>query len=232
VASQFQEVLAHGSAPDGVRLPDGSIGVYYVNGETDGVWLARASAGSLVPVSPITVDGVIRPVGTADPDAVLVNGRVRLFYLNGFASGGGRNFCVAESSDGVSFQTRALAIRFTGTEADPSVVQLPDGSWLMAFSRANHTEMGLARSGDGLTFAQYDTQRYGVVPELAVTEDGRVRLYVCTDGVDSYASSDRGTTWAREGRVIGPAATGRAIVCDPSYVPSVGLFILKTTDAR
>ncbi len=35
------EVLAHASVPDGVRLPDGSIGVYYVNGETDGVWLAR-----------------------------------------------------------------------------------------------------------------------------------------------------------------------------------------------
>ncbi|MDP2390301.1 MAG: hypothetical protein Q8N52_08245, partial [Acidobacteriota bacterium] len=27
------------------------------------------------------------------------------------------------------------------------------------------------------------------------------------------------------------AATGRAIVCDPTHVPSDGVFILKTTDA-
>ena len=37
------DALAHASVPDATVLPDGSIGVYYVNGETDGIWLARVN---------------------------------------------------------------------------------------------------------------------------------------------------------------------------------------------
>lgn len=102
----------------------------------------------------------------------------------------------------------------------------------MAFSRANHSGLGLARSANGLAFTAFATHTMGVVPELAALPDGRVRLYVCAAGnVDSYLSSDRGGTWAKEGTVISRAATGRAIVCDPTYVPSEGVFVLKTTDA-
>ena len=112
------------------------------------------------------------------------------------------------------------------------VVRMPDGSWLMAFSRENHTGVGFARSKDGLTFTQFATATSGVVPELALTTDGRIRLYVCSQGVvESHLSSDRGTTWTREGTVITTASVGRAIVCDPSYIVSDGIFILKTTDA-
>lgn len=229
-ATGFGEALAHASAPDGTRLPDGSTGVYYHNGETGGaVWLARLTGTSLSPVAPITIDGVVRPRWVADINTDLVNGRVRMIYMVG---DGRRRFCIAESTDGLTFTTRALAIEFSGTEADPTVVQLRDGSWLMAFSRENHTGIGFARSSDGLTFTQFSTATYGVVPELALTTDGRARLYVCGGGgVISLLSSDAGSTWTPEGTVIPRAATSRAIVCDPTYIAADGIFVFKTTDA-
>lgn len=226
----FQESLAHASAPDAARLPSGGVGVYYNSGETGGIWLARLMGTGLTPVSAITVNGVLRPRWMADVNVELVGGKVRMIYLNG--DGGSRRFCVAESIDGVSFTIVALAIRFSGTEADPTVVQLPNGTWLMAFSRANHTGIGFARSGDGLSYTEFASASFGVVPELALTTDGRVRLYVCAgEGVASYTSADSGATWQREGLVIAAAATGRRIVCDPTALASAGIFVFKTTDA-
>lgn len=231
VATGFVEALAHASAPDATKLPDGSIGVYYNSGETGGIWLARLSGSSLTKVSAITVNGVLRPEWMGDVNVELINGKVRMFYLNGLAPGGGRSFCVAESSDGLSFTIVAAAIRFQGTEADPTVVRLADGSWLMAFSRENHSGVGFARSTDGVTFTQFSTASIGAIPELALTTDGRPRLYVCAAGVQSYISNDQGTTWTQEGNVISRTAVGRLVVCDPSYLPSEGRFIFKTTDA-
>lgn len=44
-ARDYREVLPHASAPDGTLLPDGSVGVYYNNGETGGsVWTAASRA--------------------------------------------------------------------------------------------------------------------------------------------------------------------------------------------
>jgi len=231
LAAGYGEALAHASAPDATRLPGGGVGVYYHNGETGGaIWLARLEGSALSPVAAITVDGVVRPRWMADPNVDLIDGRVRMTYLNGE---GLRRFCIAESGDGIAFTTRALAIRFSGTEADPTVARLSDGSWLMAYSRENHSSIGFARSGDGLSFTAFATAGFGVVPELAVLPDGRVRLYVCASGnVDAYLSADRGTTWQREATVITNQTTGRTIVCDPSYLPSDGLFVFKVTDAR
>ena len=229
-ASGYQEALSHASAPDATRLPDGSVGVYYNSGETGGIWMARLSGTRLSPVSAITVNGVLRPRWMSDVNVELVGGKVRMIYLNG--DGGHRTFCVAESADGLTFTIVALAIQFSGTEADPTVVQLPSGLWLMAFSRENHTGVGFARSGDGVTFSATSTASFGVVPELGLTADGRARLYVCAaGGVESYTSADAGSSWAREGRVISAAATGRRTVCDPTYLAGAGLFVFKTTDA-
>lgn len=227
----YTEALAHASAADVARLPGGGLGVYYHNGENGGaVWLARVSGSSLTPVAAITIDGVARPRWVADPNAELVDGRVRLIYMVGE---GQRRFCVAESSDGLAFTTRSLAVSFGGTEADPTVARLNDGSWLMAYSRENHSGIGFARSGDGLSFTPFATASFGVVPELSALPDGRVRLYVCAAGnVDAYLSTDRGATWQREATVITSRDGGRAIICDPSYLAPDGLFVFKTTDAR
>lgn len=182
------------------------------------------------PVAPITLNDLPYARWMADVDVSLIDGKVRVFYLNG--EGGTRRFCVAESADGLAFRTVALAIRFSGTEADPTVVRLDSGLWLMAFSRANHTGIGFARSSDGLSFTEFATATYGAVPELANAGDGRVRLYVCAEGsVQSYTSGDEGVTWTREGVVIRNSDVGRRIVCDPTAIGPRRLFVFKVTDA-
>ena len=234
-ATGLTQVLSQASVPDGVRLPDGSIGVYYVNGATGGVWLARMNGMSLTPVSAITIDGVLRPQGVVDPDATLVNGRVRLAYLNGFGAPGNqsRAICLAESTDGVTFTTLAKAfdVGMNPQQTDPTMVQLPNGTWLMAIRDDNTVR--LLRSGDGLTFTEYSQQPtfLGVV-ELGLTADGRPRIYTCIGGITSYVSPDSGATWALEAVVVnGPAMTkilpGRLGICDPSWVPAAGAFIFK-----
>lgn len=230
----LRQVLDHASVPDGARLPDGTVGIYYVNGADGGVWLARLVASSATPVGPISIDDIAGPEGVVDPDAILLpDGRVRLFYLSGFGQPGGgtgRAMCIADSTDGLRFQVVARAIQFQGSsaETDPSVVQVPGGSWLMAISQGQQTVM--ARSGDGLAFTAYATLTYGGVPELALTADGRVRLYVCARGIESYLSSDGGSTWQRETTVVPPGTLGKRIVCDPSRVAGTDLFIFKTQD--
>lgn len=228
--TNIREVIAHASVPDGVRLPDGSTAVYYVNGETDGVWMARVMGTTVTPVSAITIDGVFRPQGIVDPDATIVDGKVRLAYLAGFGAPGSgtRAMCLADSTDGLRFTTVANAWDLGSNSGltDPSLLRLTNGTWLMAISDGRTTRLG--RSSDGLRFTEYGQVTSGGVPELGLTADGRPRLYVCEAGITSYTSNDQGTTWTRE-RVVIPAGTlGRSIVCDPSWAPAANLFIFKT----
>jgi hypothetical protein len=226
------EVLDHASVPDGVRLAGGTTLVYYVNGADGGIWVARLSGTSATPLGAISINGVARPQGAVDPDATAMpGGGVRLAYLNGLAAPGSsqpRAICLADSSDGVNFILTATALPLgSGTmETDPSITQLRDGSWLMALSRGQQSI--LARSADGLTFSTYDTVSYGGVPEVAALTDGRVRLYVCARGIESYISSNAGTSWQREGVVVPPDTLGRRIVCDPSRITGTDLFVFKT----
>ena len=66
------------------------------------------------------------------------------------------------------------------------------------------------------------------MPELAIAQDGAVRLYVCGAGIVAYRSNDLGRTFTHEQAVIGPGFNGRKIVCDPSSVAGAGLFVFKT----
>lgn len=226
-----RQVLDHASVPDGVRLADGSVRIYYVNGSDGGVWVARLDGMTATPVGPISLNGVRSPRGVVDPDATAVGGgRIRLAYLSGFGapgSTGSRAICLAESTDGENFTVVAAAVEFGAgdTTTDPSLLQLPDGTWLMAMSRGQQTV--LARSADGLRFALGETLTVGGVPEIASAGGGRVRLYVCARGIVSYTSGDGGRSWQAEGTVVDPAS-GPRIVCDPSFVAGADLFLYKT----
>lgn len=226
------EALNHASVPDGVRLPDGTIGVYYVNGEFNGVYLGRLQGSTITAGSPIVLDGVTRPNGVVDPDAYIVDGKVRLAYLAGFGTqlGAPRAMCIAESSDGINFTTlsEAWALGAGSQSTDPSVIRMRDGSWLMAISDGTSTRLG--RSSNGLQFTQFATTSAGGVPELALLDDGRPRLYVCSQpGITAHVSSDNGSTWTQEAVVIpANAFPGRRAICDPSYVAGANTFIFKT----
>jgi len=226
------QVLDHASVPDGVALRDGRVLLYYVNAETGAIHVAKLAGETIEQLGAISIDGAAAPMGAVDPDAVLLpNGKVRLFYLGNLGPpqlGADKPWyiCSADSEDGRSFKLTGRAIQFTGEPTtDPSVTRLSDGSWLMAVSRGPNTL--LARSKDGLSFEQYASVDYGGVPEVSSLNDGRTRLYVCARGIESYLSNDRGTTWTREATNIAPNI-GKAIVCDPSWVPTANLFFYKT----
>ncbi len=214
------------SVPDGVRAPDGRTLIYYVNGAQHGVWAGTATASSLSPIGPISLDGVRDPLGIVDPDAYRVGDRIRLAYLAGFDSSE-RAICLAESDDGLSFRSVGLALdlRGRGTITDPSVIRLRDGSWLMALSEGQAT--WLARSADGLSFTMGERLTYGGVPELAALDDGAVRLYVCAGGIVAYRSTDA-ASWQREQIVVTRGPNGSGLVCDPSRVAGTDLFVFKT----
>jgi hypothetical protein len=224
-----KQVLDHASVPDGVRLADGRTLIYYVNGATGTISIARLFADTAAVIGTLTIDGVNNPRGVVDPDAILHNGRVRLFYLSGFGppgSGTNRAICMAESIDGISFTSPSVALTMQPSEllTDPSVVQLRDGTWRMAISLGQQTV--LASSNDGITFTRYQTVSFGGVPEIALTADGRLRLYVCARGIESYLSTDGGHVWQYERVIMQPGVNGRQIVCDPSVAGN--WFIFKT----
>lgn len=229
-----RQVLEHASVPDGVRLPDGSVLIYYVNGATGSVWVARFDGTAASPIGPISLNGLASPAGVVDPDATLLaSGSVRLAYLAGFgppASATSRAMCLADAVDGVNFTVvrTALTLAATDMATDPSLARLADGSWLMAVSRGQQTM--LARSAAGISFTPGEILPYGGVPEVASLPDGRVRLYVCAGGIESYVSADLGATWSREAVVVPPGTLGKRIVCDPSWVAGASLFIFKTAD--
>jgi hypothetical protein len=225
-------VLDHASVPDGVARSAGDVLVYYVNGATGYTWVGGTSDGAaLNPIGPVTMNGVSNPAGVVDPDAFrLPDGRIRLAYLSGFASPSNpapRAICLADSADGVNFTVVGSAYDIPAGDmiTDPSLARLADGSWLMAMSRGQQTVM--ARSADGTRFAVYATLGYGGVPEIAALADGRVRLYVCAAGIESYTSADSGQSWTREASVAPSGTLGARVVCDPSYVAGAGLFVFK-----
>lgn len=221
--SGVRHVLEHASVPDGVRAPDGRILIYYVDGDNGSVWVARYAAGTATPTAAITINGVSRPAGIVDPDAFIVDGQIRLAYLStqpGASSS--RAMCLAESTDGVNFTVISTALTTTESWTDPSVARLRSGGWLMAISAGTNTVF--ARSADGRTFTPGERVTFGGVPEVAALEDGRVRLYVCARGIESYLSADEGRTWTREAVVIEPSG----LTCDPSLVAGTDLFVYKT----
>lgn len=218
-----RHVLDHASVPDGVRAPDGRTLIYYVDGDNGGVWVASYAAGAATPIAPIAINGVSRPTGIVDPDAFATDGRIRLAYLAAQpAAGASRAMCLAESTDGVNFTVTSTALTTTEMWTDPSVARLRSGGWLMAISAGTNTVF--ARSSDGRTFAAGERVAFGGVPEITALDDGRVRLYVCARGIESYISVDEGRSWTREAVVIEPSG----LTCDPSLVAGAGLFVYKT----
>jgi hypothetical protein len=224
-------VIDHGSVPDAVRLPDGTLRVYYVNGENGAIGVARVDGDRVTVVGSIVVNGISGPTGMVDPDVLLLaDGRIRLYYLNNFGPPNAtspRGMCFADSTDGERFTVGGLSIQFTAsaTVTDPSVTRLTNGTWLMAAS--NGQSSVLARSNDGATFSGETSIGLGGVPELAALDGNRVRIYVCSQGIVAHVSSDEGRTWTREATVVSSGTLNARIICDPSFVPGASRFVYK-----
>ncbi len=215
-AAAGTRILAHASVPDLVIGPDGRLWVYFVNGEPGhhGIFVARQTDdGTWETLGCVTLDGVFDG-NAVDPNVTrLPDGRYRLVYFRGnFVSqtlppGADHPIYSAISEDGLHFTVEGQIFAYPGA-TDPSLVQLPDGSWLLAVTAGGQTV--IAHSPDGVTFTPFDqpVPEMGI-PELFVFPDGRVGLYLAR----LFLSADGGRTWqvVADVRVPGDGA-------DPSLV--------------
>jgi hypothetical protein len=174
---------------------------------------------------PIQIEGLIDG-NAVDPDIVrLQDGRYVLTYMRGnfgqFNPEPVSTIYSAWSWDGVRFFDPRVVYK-PGTSnsdrspvvTDPSLVQLKDGSWLLAISSPAGPNATLYGSKDGLNFTSKGVTLTAFSPDLQVLADGRVRIYYAdgpAGGIGSRISSDGGQTWTLES---GARKTGAGF--DPS----------------
>lgn len=192
----------HASVPDIVQLADGRVMVYFVDGEVDDTRAIRQGGDGAWEEVEVTIEG--RPSEKAwDPTVVrLSDGRVRLFYFAPPPNPGdpsARHIVYsAISEDGVHF-THEPGIRFEHDGLmDPTVVQLPDGRWLMGVMVNRQTLLAISEDGESFTETGTIVEEGGI-PDLVLLEDGSLRLYVNGQGgILSLRSTDGGGSWTQE----------------------------------
>lgn len=203
--------------------------MYYVSARPGehGMWVARQFPnGSWLRGEKVLIDGVFDGNGV-DPDIFKQqDGSLRLYYFQGYfvtpppQNPGPSPIYTAVSTDGVKFTGKRKVFEYEGI-FDPSVVQLPNGSYIMGCTQmvGMNVHTVVATSNDGLTFTYKTTVQNTGVPELMVLNDGSIRLfYNGPGGIVSSLSTDGGTTWQKE---QGNRLSYQQFVGDPS-VSKVG----------
>ncbi len=218
-------IIEHASVPDVVIGPDGALWVYFVNGEPGqhGIFAARQTKDQIWEILDcVKIDGVFNG-NAVDPNITrLDDGRYRLVYfLGNFVDRDVLNpndphpIYSAISEDGINFTVENQLIAVDEV-TDPSLLQLPDGSWLLAMTRPSGSL--LAASLDGQHFELLDVvfEEPGI-PELALLSDGRIALYLG----QVHISNDGGQTWTADRSVQVPgggADPSMTSLPDGSYI--------------
>lgn len=211
-------IIEHASVPDLVTGPDGALWVYYVNGEPGhhGIYASRQTKeGNWEIVGCVKLDGVFNG-NAVDPNVTrLPDGRIRLVYYEGFFVGGGNPPAMdaphpiysAVSEDGINFTVEGLLIEVKGA-TDPSMIQLPDGSWLLAMTNGSETLLAASKDGRKFELTGVTVEEMGI-PELALLSERRIALYLGR----MFLSEDGGQTWELQPDVQLPPGA------DPSLTP-------------
>jgi hypothetical protein len=175
----------------------------------------NAQSGQWSERKPIYIEGIIDG-NAVDPDIVqLQDGRYLLTYMRGqFGQANPEAVSTiysAWSYDGVYFfDPRAVFKPGAGSSdgipvvTDPSVVQLKNGSWLMAISNPAAANASLYTSQNGVQFTANGVTLSAFSPDLQVLADGRVRIFYAdgpAGGIGSRISADGGLTWTSESGV-------------------------------
>jgi hypothetical protein len=203
--------------------------MYYVSARPGehGMWVSRQKAdGTWLRGEKVLIDGVFDGNGV-DPDIFKQDdGSLRLYYFQGYfvtpppQNPGPNPIYSAVSTDGVRFTGKRKVFEYSNV-FDPSVVRLPNGSYVMGCTNmiGNVVNTVIATSADGLSFTYKTTVENTGIPELMVLQDGSIRLfYNGPGGIVSSRSTDGGTTWQKE---QGVRLSYQQFVGDPS-VSKVG----------
>ena len=198
--------------------------MYYVSARPGehGMWVSRQKAdGSWIRGEKVLIDGVFDGNGV-DPDIFKQDdGSLRLYYFQGYfvtpppQNPGPNTIYSAVSTDGVRFTGKRKVFEYNNV-FDPSVVRLPNGSYVMGCTNMIGTVVNtvIATSPDGLSFTYKTTVENTGVPELMVLNDGSIRLYYNgPGGIVSSKSMDGGNTWQKE---QGTRLANQQFVGDPS----------------
>lgn len=202
-------------------------GMYYVSGRPaeHGIWFTEQGfEGSWSRGARVLLNGVFDG-DAVDPEILpQANGSYRMYYFKGHfvtpppPNPGLNKIFLAESTDALSYNVVGEAFAYPNI-FDPSVVKLPNGDYLMACTQsvgnAVHTVLAKSTNG-GITFSYQSTLNNTGVPELAVLDDGSVRLfYNGPGGIVSQKSIDNGSTWQVE---PGLRLAASGFVGDPSVL--------------
>ncbi len=189
--------------------------MYYVNGipGQHGIFVSRRTeTGAWETVGCVTLDGAFNG-NAVDPNVTrLPDGRYRLVYFEGnfvsqtLAPGDPNPIYSAISEDGLHFTVEGRIFSYEGA-TDPSLVQLPDGSWRLAVKAGGRTVV--AASPDGQNFEPISEVQWNGIPELYVFPDGSLGLYLAR----FFLSSDGGQTWQPREDIVAPGNGN-----DPSLV--------------
>ncbi len=204
-------ILKKASVPDIVKMPDGRLVIYAVDGGM------RSRSGFLVAISDddgatwkqgsLQMKASGGPMAGADPEAIILpNGKIRLYYMvapmrnptpNSPAPIGEKvKIKSALSEDGINFEEEEGS-RYESTEftTDPDVIKIGD-KWYMYLSLG--PKLIVVTSDDGLNFESERTIREkGSVSNTVPIEEGKYRQYFMDSGIKSAVSVD-GLSWQND----------------------------------
>jgi hypothetical protein len=219
-------IIDQASVPGGVRLPDGRLIIYAVDGSGLGgqglVYAESNDEGKSWTCGKVNIQG-------ADPDVVLLpDGKIRVYYVE-FPFGPGQppadpaktdkpnQIKSAISSDGKNF-TVEEGVRLEGIAyTDPDVIRVGN-EWFMYVSTG--TTAWAARSDDGLAFKLIGkVNETGAVSGSYIFPDGTIRHYFCgKGGIASAISAYGASVWKEEAGVRLPFNPSFKSLCDPSVI--------------
>src|SRR3989344_4401118 len=227
-----EKIFEHTSVPDVIRLNDGRIALYGVDG------YGRSRSGLIVAFSDddgktwtsgsLQLASSLNHQGAADPEVVLLpDGTIRMFYVifpNPNDQMSTNEVWSATSADGIHF-VEEDGIRFKYERlTDPDVAKIGD-TWFIYFAQG--PQLVAASSSDGKTFTKQKTIRdRGSVSNTVQIENNKWRQYYCSEseGIKSATSSD-GLNWKDDSgtRITPDSGT---IVCDPAPIETDDGWIL------
>jgi len=226
------KIFEHTSVPDVIRLNDGRIALYGVDG------YGRSKSGLIVAFSDddgktwtsgsLQLASNLNHQGAADPEVVLFpDGTIRMFYVifsnpNDMMSV--NEVWSATSTDGIHF-VEENSLRFKHAQlTDPDVAKIGD-TWFIYFAQG--PKLVAASSSDGKTFTVEKTIRdRGSVSNTVQIENNKWRQYYCeeSEGIKSATSSD-GLTWKDDSGIRVRADAGKTF-CDPAPIKTDDGWVL------